>query len=174
MTVRTLIAASMLIAVALPATAKPRPQTGVPAQVTRLLTCRGLAVAAERLACFDRESAAMGSAVERKELVVFDREAVTKTRRSLFGFSVPDLGIFGDKDTDPVKQIESVLAASGNNRDGGYTFTLADGSRWNQIDDRPLSRDPKRGDKVIVKRGTLGSFILEIAGQPGVKVKRIG
>jgi hypothetical protein len=174
MTVRTLIAASMILTFTLPAGARTRPPTGVPAQVTRLLTCRALTVAAERLACFDRESAAMGTAVERKELVVFDREAVTKTRRSLFGFSVPDLGIFGDKDTDPVKQIEGVLAAAGTNRDGGYTFTLVDGSRWNQIDDRPLSRDPKRGDKVIVKRGTLGAFILSIAGQPGVKVKRVG
>jgi hypothetical protein len=174
MTVRTLIAASLLLGVTLPATAKPRPQPGVPAQVTRLLSCRALVVPADRLACFDRESGAMGNAVERQELVVFDREAVTKTRRSLFGFSVPDLGIFGDKDTDSVKQIEGVLAAAGSNRDGGYTFTLADGSRWSQIDDRPLSRDPKRGDKVIVKRGTLGSFILSIAGQPGVKVKRFG
>jgi hypothetical protein len=174
MTVRTLIAASMLLAVTLPATAKPRPQTGIPAQVTKLLSCRALTVPADRLACFDRESGAMGSAVERQELVVFDREAVTKTRRSLFGFSVPDLGIFGDKDTDSVKQIEGVLAASGSNRDGGYTFTLTDGSRWTQIDDRPLSRDPRRGDKIIVKRGTLGSFILSIAGQPGIKVKRFG
>jgi hypothetical protein len=174
MIVRALITASLLLVVAVPAASKPRPAPGTPAQITRLLGCRALTVAAERLACFDRESGLVGTAVQRQELVVFDREAVTKTRRSLFGFSVPDLGIFGDKDTDSVKQIESVLVASGNTRDGGYTFTLADGSRWNQIDDRPLSRDPRRGDKVIVKRGSLGSFILSIAGQPGVKVKRFG
>lgn len=174
MTIRVLLTASMLFTMAVPAAGRPRPEPGTPAQITRLLGCRALTGAAERLACFDRESAVVGTAVQRQELVVFDREAVTKTRRSLFGFSVPDLGIFGDKDTDSVKQIESVLAASGSNRDGGYTFTLADGSRWNQIDDRPLSRDPKRGDKVVVKRATLGSFILTIAGNPGVKVKRIG
>jgi hypothetical protein len=174
MTIRTIITASLLLGIALPAAARPKPETGVPAQIKRLLTCRAITVPAERLACFDRETALVGNAVDRKELVVFDREAVTKTRRSLFGFSVPDLGIFGDKDTDSLKQIEGVLAGSGNNRDGGYIFVLADGSRWNQIDDRPLSRDPKRGDKVSIKRGSLGSFILSIAGQPGVKVKRVG
>jgi hypothetical protein len=174
MTIRPLVVVTLGLAVALPAAAQRRPDPGVPAPVTRLLGCRAITTAADRLACFDRESAVVGQTLERKELVVFDREAVTKTRRSLFGFSVPDLGVFGGNDSDAVKQIEGVLAATGTNRDGGATFTLVDGSRWTQIDDRPLFGDPKRGAKVTVKRGTLGAFILTVAGQPSVKVKRIG
>ena len=38
---------------------------------------------------------------------------------------------------------------------------------------RIVSRDPKRGDKVSIKRGSLGSFILSIAGQP-VSVNQTG
>jgi hypothetical protein len=33
---------------------------------------------------------------------------------------------------------------------------------------------PARGQKVVVRRGVLGSFRLSVNGQPGVKVKRIG
>ena len=32
---------------------------------------------------------------------------------------------------------------------------------------------PKSGDKVVVKKGALGSYIMSVARQPGVKVKRI-
>jgi hypothetical protein len=52
-------------------------------------------------------------------------------------------------------------------------ITLQDGSVWTQTDDWP-GLDARPGKKVIVKRGTLGSFWLSIPGQNGIKVKRIG
>ena len=150
-------------------------QTGTPAQVQRLLACRATADQAQRLACFDRESAAMEQAVASKNLVFIDRERVTQARRSLFGFSVPSFGgLFGDKDENAIKQIESTVASSGRSPDGGWTITLADNSVWAQTDDTTLALSPKKGQKVIVRRGTLGSFHLSVNGQPGLKVKRIG
>jgi topoisomerase IA-like protein len=59
------------------------------------------------------------------------------------------------------------------NADGGYIFRLADGSRWTQMDGKPIAVEPRTGDKVVVKKGVLGSYILSVARQPGVKVKRI-
>lgn len=145
-----------------------------PAQVTGLLNCRGIADSAERLACYDKAAATIGEAVANKDLVVFDRESVRKTKRGLFGLSVPDLGIFGEEDDSvEIKQIDSEVASTATNGDGGYIFRLADGSRWTQTDGKPIAMPPEAGDKVVVKRGALGSYILSVAKQPGVKVRRI-
>lgn len=145
-----------------------------PAQIQGLLQCRAIADGPERLACYDKATAVIGDAVSRKDLVVFDRESVRKTKRGLFGLSVPDLGIFGDEDDAvEVKQIEGEVVSTAMNADGGYIFRLADGSRWSQTDGKPIALEPRPGDKVVVKKGTLGSYILSVSKQPGVKVRRI-
>ena len=156
--------------------AAPRRQAkaGTPAQIQRLLGCRGLADAAQRLACFDRESSTMDEAIARKDLVFIDRERATAASRSLFGFSVPSFaGLFGGDDNE-IKEIQSTVAAVANNADGGWTIRLADGSTWTQTDDAPLGIRPARGHKVVVRRGLLGAFRISVNGQPAIKGKRIG
>ncbi len=146
---------------------------GTPAQVQQLIHCRSIAAADERLACFDRESAAMNEAIQAKNLVFVDKEKARAAKRSLFGFSIPDFGgLFGGGDED-VSEIESTVKSTGHNADGGWIITLADGSTWSQTDDWP-GLDPRPGKKVIVKRAALGAFRLMIPGQNGIKVKRIG
>ena len=160
---------------ATPGMTAPKPKEGPPpAQVTGLLNCRSVTDSAERLACYDKAAAAMGDAVARRDLVVFDRESVKKTKRGLFGFAIPNLGVFGDDDDEvEIKQIEGTIASFSHNADGGYVFRLADGSRWSQQDGKPLAIPPQNGDKVVVKKGALGAYFLSVAKQPGVKVKRI-
>jgi len=149
-------------------------EVGTPVQVQRLMACRAIASAEERLACFDRETAAMDQAIAAKDLVFIDREKARAASRSLFGFSIPNFGgLFGGHENE-VKQIESTVARSGRNADGGWIFYLADGSVWTQTDDWPLGLPPQRGDKVVVSRGLLGSFRLRLNKQPEIKVKRIG
>ena len=144
-----------------------------PAEVTALLNCRNIADGAERLACYDKTAASMGEAVAKRDLVVFDRESVKKTKRGLFGFAIPNLGIFGDdSDEVEIKQIDGTIVSTAFNADGGYIFRLADGSRWSQIDSKPFAVAPRNGDKVVVKKGALGSYFLAVDGLPGVKVKR--
>lgn len=153
---------------------QPTPSEATPAPIGRLLACRALTAAAERLACFDRETGAVADALVRRDLVAVDRDKVRSTRRSLFGFSLPKLGLFGDDDeADEIKQIDGVIAGVGRNRDGGFTFRLADGARWSQADGKPIALEPRAGDKVVVRRGVLGSYTLSVAGQPGVKVQRV-
>ena len=157
------------------ATAPKQPKDGPPpAQVTALLNCRAIADGAERLACYDKAAASIGDAVAKRDLVVFDRESVKKTKRGLFGFSIPNLGVFGDDDNEvEIKQIEGSIAGYSHNADGGYVFRLVDGSRWSQMDGKPLAIPPQNGDKVVVKKGALGAYFMSVAKQPGVKVKRI-
>ena len=145
-----------------------------PPQVNALLACRSVTDSAERLACYDKAAAGISEAVAKKDIVVYDREAVRKTKRGLFGFSLPNLGIFGDdSDEVEVKQIDGEIVSTARNADGGYIFRLADGSRWSQMDGKPIALPPEHGDKVVVRKGMLGSYILSVAKQPGVKVKRI-
>ncbi|OYW44245.1 MAG: hypothetical protein B7Z08_12510 [Sphingomonadales bacterium 32-68-7] len=55
-----------------------------------------------------------------------------------------------------------------------FALTLADGGQWEFTDEAPLAYDPPRvGAAVELRRGALGSFMLEYAGQPSIRVKRV-
>lgn len=152
---------------------KAQPAT-TPAQVQRLLACRSIADAAQRVLCFDREAAAIDSAINRKDLMVVDRQTVNATRRSLFGFAVPNFGNLLGNEQDQVKEIQSIVArANYRGASEGWTIVLADGSAWAQTDDSPIALAPRKGDKITVRRGMLGSYVLTVGRQPGVKVRRI-
>ena len=163
---------AVLLASAGAAAKSPKETPPPPPQVNELLACRSIADSAQRLACYDKTAATIGDAVAKQELVVFDKESVEKTKKGLFGFSLPNLGFFGD-DEGQITQIEGTIAGYGHNADGGYIFRLEDGSRWSQQDGKPIAIPPRNGDKVIIKRGALSSYILSLGKQPGVKVKRI-
>jgi hypothetical protein len=169
-----IIAGVSAVFIAVSAGAKPIPNTGTPPTVQQLIACRSIADSAQRLACYDRQSAALDKAIASKDVVVIDKAKATATKRSLFGFSIPDFGgLFGGAGDD-VKQIESTVTASGPNADGGWTVKLADGSMWTQTDETPVALPPMHGDKVVITRGLFGAFFLQLGKQPGFKVKRIG
>jgi hypothetical protein len=166
-----LVTVSAVLAAAT-ANAKRPVQTDTPSQVQRLLACRSITAPDQRLACYDKESAAMNQAIASKDLVLIDKEKARAAGRSLFGFSIPNFGgLFGSG--GEINQIDGTIKATGHNLDGGWVITLDDGSVWTQTDDWP-GLDARPGKKVIVKRGVLGSFWLSIPGQNGIKVKRIG
>jgi hypothetical protein len=168
-----LITAVFAVTVASGAEARKPIATGTPANVQRLLGCRSIQDNAQRLACFDRETAAVDQAIARKDLVLIDRARATAAKRSLFGFSIPDFGgLFGGG--DEVKEIASTVAAFSHRGYLGWTIRLADGSEWTQTDDAQLGLPPARGQKVVVHRGSFGAFFLRLNGQPGFKVKRVG
>ena len=89
--------------------------------VDAVVACRTETGEARRLACFDRAAAALGAASGRGELVVLGREDVRRTRRSLFGFNLPDAPLFGGRIKDePVREIEAVIKGV---RGDGYAAT---------------------------------------------------
>lgn len=164
-------AAIALFASIAPAAAK---ETEVKA-VRDVIDCLTVAVP-ERLACFERSATALAKATGQGEVVVLDREAVRKTRRELFGFSVSTPALF-DKAAeaeDEMKEIVSTAAAVGRNGDGGYVITLKEGGRWEQIGAGSFGIAPRIGMPVTVKRAALGSFKMKIGPAPAVKARRIG
>jgi hypothetical protein len=169
-----LISASLAVSASASAGARQAVTSGTPANMQRLLACRSIQDSAQRLACFDRETAVVDQAIAKRDLVLIDKARATQAKRSLFGFSIPDFGgLFGGGEDD-VKEISSTVVSYSHNVYTGWTIKLADGSTWVQTDDAQLGLPPAKGDKVVVHRGSFGAFFLRVNGQPGYKVKRIG
>jgi hypothetical protein len=129
---------------------------------------------AQRLTCYDRAAQGFAEAVGKKEVVVIDKARANQARRSLFGFTVPNLGSLFGGGGDEISQIEGIVQNVIENGDGSLVITLADGSTWSQIDDTPVALPPRRGDKIVVRRGALGAYFVKIGSQPGYKAKRVG
>jgi hypothetical protein len=161
-----------LAAVPAVASAKDAPKPPRPAVVSRVVACTSVADPQQRLACFDREVAAMNEAEQKGDLVAMDRNQVRKTKRSLFGLALPDLGVFGD-DEDSDSSIETTLKSVAQNPDGKYIFDLAEGGRWVQLDSREFIVDPKAGQPIRIRRAAMGSYMANVNKQIAVRVRRV-
>jgi len=175
--IAALSAASAVLIAAAPLAADDA--KGESAYVKGLRDCQGKPDPAERLACYDKAVAAMVAASSEGEVRVVDRAEVRETRRKLFGFTLPDLGIFGgksDKD-DPAQaeefaSLETTVSAVRMER-GTYILTTAEGAEW-QLDEMPARlMKPRIGQPLEIKSGALSSYFLRINGQKGVKGRRV-
>ena len=171
-----LMAAAYLTMISSPASAQEKPDEST--YVASLKECQAIADDAQRLACFDAASSRIVNATEAGELRLVDREAVKETRRKLFGFSLPDLGIFGrDDDGAPkeekIDEIATTIAAVRGSYQNGYAIETAEGAVW-RIDDVPRRLlAPKVGDPLVIKSGALSSYYIRIGKQGGVKAVRV-
>lgn len=172
------LAASALVLLCPAAEAQPRRRDQAPERpevLNRLTACRAITDNAERLACFDRQSAALEAAEQAREIAVVDRGQIRRARRSLFGLRLPDLGIFGGdsdegEDGAAVNEINSTIRSAGTGADNRMVFRLADDSVWIQTEGRATF--PRPGEPIRIRRGPLGSFIANIGGRVGVRVIR--
>ncbi|HYJ52623.1 MAG TPA: hypothetical protein VEW04_05570 [Allosphingosinicella sp.] len=142
-----------------------------------LVRCRAVSADAERLQCFDAAAAALEQATERRELVVVDRAQVRESRRRLFGLALPSLPIFGSgddgrPDEEEVTSIESTVTSASQDSLGHWMVRLADGSLWIQTDNRPLAFRPRPGQAIVVNKAALGSYMMRVNNQPGIRVRR--
>lgn len=169
----------MIIGLALQAATTTVPNGPRTQALDPLVACRAIRNDAQRLACFDREVAALTAAVETKKIVVLDENAVRETRRSLFGFPLPSRTLFGkDDDSEKrapaeLKRLDTVVTSSAKNNAGQLTFTVEGGARWVQDDDRMLMLSRiKPGTKVRISAGVLGSYFAVFDGNGSAKVRR--
>jgi len=169
--IRSVSTVLIALALAAPAVAADEP----PAAIKALGACRTIADNAQRLACYDKEAGALLQSVESKQTVVLDKQAVTKTKRSLFGFSLPRLPFFGDdKDDkqDEFTQIEEPIKTVRSIGFGKFRFTLGDGAVWETTEG--INAFPKPGEKVVIKKGLMGSYFIRFEGNRSVKGMRVG
>lgn len=141
----------------------------------RLTACRTVADVTERLACYDREVAALDAAEVRQDVVVVDREQLRKARRSLFGLTLPNLSIFGDdnEDEEGNSRIETTIQRLIRTPYGKWIFILPDGARWEQTDSRELPIDPKVGHSIKIRKAAMGSYLANVKDQVAIRVTRV-
>ncbi|WP_297696297.1 hypothetical protein [Phenylobacterium sp.] len=166
------MAIPLLLAVAGAAQAKDPDPKARAAAFQAVLDCRGIADNAQRLACFDAAAAKMGEAETKGEIVVIDRAQAAAAHREAFGLPVPSLSFLTRAlRPEDVNRIEGVVESASADINGNWTFRLEGGAIWRQISG-DLYRPPKHGSKVAIRRGSLDSYLMNVDGQPSIKVHR--
>ncbi len=143
-----------------------------PDAIAQLRDCRAIADASARLACYDREVGEVLAATDDGTLRVVDKEEVEQTKRSLFGFSLPKIKLFGDGE-DEMEELTTTIASVRAEGREAWIFKTEEGSTWRISDTKMGWRPPQPGQPVVLKRAAMGSFFIRVNGQTGVKGRRI-
>jgi hypothetical protein len=165
---------ALAVATAVPAAEKVRDR---PELFRNLIDCRGIADNVQRLACYDRSVGAMEEAEKKKDLVVVDRKEIRETKKSLFGFTLPKLSLFSSGNekedaADEVQEIESTVVGARMTKAGDWTLSLAnDAGTWNTMG--VLKAPPQAGDKVKIRKASLGSYLGSVGISRGVRFRRV-
>jgi len=171
---RAIVSLAMVGLAATGATAAKAPPAISP-YVNALEQCRQINDSAQRLACYDKAGPALVTASRNGEVNVVDRGQLRQARRSLFGFSMPKLPFFsGDQSvSDTPDQIETTIKSASDLGYGKYRIKVTEGDAvWETTEESFL--EPKAGQKIIIRRGPLGSYFLRINGNAGIKGRRVG
>lgn len=148
----------------------------LPQQVRALRECRVIADTSARLACYDTAAAALDQAVASRSVVVLGAEDVRRTKRSLFGFSLPRLPFLGsgkDGDSAEEREIESTIASASEGAYGRWRVRLEEGGVWETTEAASGSNEPFAGAKVRIRRAALGSYLMNVGRSRALRVRRV-
>jgi hypothetical protein len=166
--------AAMALAWAAPAAAaEPAPTAGQVEVLKGLTACRAITDGPARLDCYDKAAAAIDQAQASGDVVVIDRAQARAARRQVFGFNLSALSILDRTAArDEINTLNSTAAEAYRNGTGKWVIVLDDGAHWRQIDDADLSHAPHAGSVIRIRHASLGSFVMNIDGQPYIHVHR--
>ena len=146
--------------------------------VESLSRCQGITAPDARLACFDTAASAIKAAVKAEDVTILDRQDVRKARRSLFGFSVPHIPLFGggDRDSGPKSddfaELNTTIASVRSLDNGRIELKLVESDAvWMTTD--PMAFPPKTGAKVRIRQGAMGNYFIAISGERSVRGVRV-
>ena len=146
----------------------------IPAIFQDVVDCLEIEDATQRLTCYDQNVQAMKAAQKSAQLFIASEDQVKESRRGLFGLTLPGLKIFAGAAGDyaEIKEID-VTIASVRETAAGYIFTLADGAVWAQSENRYLGMTPKKGQKIVIRKAALGSYMGKLEDGVGFRIKRL-
>jgi hypothetical protein len=154
---------------------KPVAKAQRAAALQNLLDCRKILNDAERLVCFERQTALIDDAESKKEILVIDRTQAVKIREENFGLPSPQLPVAGLEENGSgggVSDIRSIIREARLLKSGKWLLVLEDGARWFQTDSSVI-RDPKPSQGIRIRKAALGSYFANINGQTAIRVRRI-
>jgi hypothetical protein len=157
-----------------PAWAQPAISLQGRADVLKALdACRAINDAAARLDCYDKATAALQQAEASGDVVVVDRAQARAARRQAFGFNLSALSVFDRAlAKDEANSLITTAESAYQDAEGKWIIVLDNGARWRQVDDEVLNRAPHAGSAIKIRHATLGSFVMNIDGQPYIRVHR--
>lgn len=171
--------AAIVLLASAPAVASAQ-EAAEPGPLDPLKACLAETDPTARLACYDAAVGAVVAAEEQGDLRVVDREMVRETRRSLFGFSLPDFGIFGgddedgDGEDDEFNTLATTVTSVRYMTPRSFVFRIAEGDALWQVDDAPRRLlTIEEGDTVEIEKGALSSYFIRFGNQQSVKGRRI-
>lgn len=141
--------------------------------------CRAIAAVEPRLECFDKAAQALEKAVAARDVTIVNRQEVRTAQRSLFGFNVSRMPIFGGGDRengsmkrDPFDRLETTVVSTQARPDGTVQLKVDEGGAvWITAD--PMPFPPRAGTKVTIERGSLGNYFINAEGQRSVRGTRL-
>lgn len=148
-----------------------------PTILQSLVDCKKIADMAERVACYDTHVTALDEAERAKNVVVIDKARMKEARKGIFGLTLPSLtdiigGGSDDNEAEEITQIESTIQRVSRSPSGRWVFIIEDGAKWVQTDQRDLVDDPRTGQKIAIRRASMGSFLANVDGQTAIRVRR--
>lgn len=140
-----------------------------------LAKCQSLTDDPARLACYDEKVAAMVAARDAGTVRLVDREVVRRTRRELFGFALPNIGLLKDSDgaSDAMETLQTTITSVRYQKSGDIRFTTEEGALWEIIKPPKRLTQVKAGDSVEFRKASMGTYFIRIGNQMGVRGKRL-
>jgi hypothetical protein len=163
-----------ILGLTMPALAQTAPGIGIGEKLIEAVTqCRTITEATSRLACFDRTSSALETAHAGNGLAVLSRDEVAEKRRSLFGFQLPTINLFGSsgEKMPEIQNLESSVSTVTRSGRDRWLVRLADGSTWKTTE--PVRFPPRIRDSVKIKRAALGTFVASFDGDRSLRIERL-
>jgi hypothetical protein len=144
-----------------------------------LQACRAIADNTQRLACFDKASAALEAAQKSEEVVIVDRQEVKKARKGLFGFNLPRIGFLAGRegnveDQADEQQLDDTAAKVQSLSYGKWRITLTSGGVWETLEADSRFTDPRPGASIHLSKGMIGSYFLQVGKGRAVRARRVG
>jgi len=142
--------------------------------------CAKIADPTARLACYDNNIRAIGGAPNSipGQMARPNGGGAVANPNAPSGFGADDLRTQSPERFNPGRggpsEIATTIADARERQPGIYLVTLASGAQWLFTEGVSQTyKPPRKGDAVRIERGALGSYMMMVGKQAGVKVMRI-
>ncbi len=90
-----------------------------------------------------------------------------------FGLSAAQREALRNPEVREPEELAASVVAARQVGPGYWRFELSDGTVWELTETRRSFRPPRAGDDIVIRRGSLGAFYLDVDRQPVMRVRRV-